>query len=150
MRRLLITAVAGCILLVPDVATGDAVYHSQHVLLHPAAGAPLRSGFVENIHPNGPMVYAHEVYVLNGAQANTSYQVTLLLFPFSTNCSGQPAAIPTATLSTNGSGNGKAQVFFRPADLDPALRGASHGLIWQLTGGGTVVYETNCSSVTLD
>ena len=87
MRTLLITAVAGCMLLVPDVATGDAVYHSQHVLLHSAAGAPLRSGFVENIHPNGPMVYAHEVYVLNGAQANTSYQVTLLLFPFSTNCS---------------------------------------------------------------
>lgn len=150
MRRLLLTAAAGCLLLLPDVAAGDAVYHSQHVRLHPVAGAPLRSGFVENIHPNGPQVYAHEVYVLNGAQANTSYQVTLLLFPLSTNCSGEPVVIPTATLTTNGSGNGKAQVFFRPADIPATLRGASHGLVWQLTAAGAVVYETSCSSVTLD
>lgn len=150
MLRLMVMAAAGCVLLLPDVAAGDAVYHSQHVRLHPVAGAPLRSGFVENIHPNGPTVYAHEVYVLNGAQANTSYQVTLLLFPFSTDCSAEPVAIPTATLSTNGSGNGKAQVFFRPTDIGPPLTGASHGLIWQLTAGGAVVYETNCSPVTLD
>jgi hypothetical protein len=58
--------------------------------------------------------------------------------------------IPTAQLSTNGSGNGKAQVFFRPADVPPDLRGGDHGLIWQLSTGGSVVYETSCSPVTLD
>jgi len=84
-------------------------------------------------------VYAHEVYVLNGAQPSTSYQVVLLLFPFSTSCAGSPAAIPTALLSTNRSGNGKAQVFFRPADIPPAFHGGTHGLIWQLSTGGSPV-----------
>jgi hypothetical protein len=150
MRRLLLLAATGGMLLLPSPAAGDAVYHSQHLALNPVGGAPLRSGFVENIHPNGPQVYAHEVYVLNGAQPNTSYQVVLLIFPLSTSCAGSPIAIPTAQLSTNASGNGKAQVFFRPADVPPALRGGTHGLIWQLSAGGSVVYETSCSPVTLD
>jgi hypothetical protein len=150
MRRLLLFAAVGGMLLLPSTAVSDAVYHSQHVALHAVAGAPLRSGFVENIHPNGPQVYAHEVYVLNGAQPSTSYQVVLLIFPFSTSCAGSPAVIPTALLTTNGSGNGKAQAFFRPADVPPALRGGTHGLIWQLSTGGSVVYETSCSPVTLD
>jgi hypothetical protein len=150
MRRLLLLAATGGMLLLPSPAAGDAVYQSQHLALNPVGGAPLRSGFVENIHPNGPQVYAHEVYVLNGAQPNTSYQVVLLIFPLRTSCAGSPIAIPTAQLSTNASGNGKAQVFFRPADVPPALRSGTHGLIWQLSAGGSVVYETSCSPVTLD
>jgi hypothetical protein len=150
MRRLLLIGATGVMFLLPGTAAGDAVYHSQHVALHPVAGAPLHTGFVENIHPNGHNVYAHEVYVLNGAQPSASYQVVLLIFPFSTSCSSEPVPVPTAILSTNGSGNGKAQAFFRPADVPPALRGASHGLIWQLSSGGTLVYETSCSAVTLD
>jgi hypothetical protein len=150
MRRFLLICATAAMLMLPGTAAGDAVYHSQHVALHPVAGAPLHSGFVENIHPNGRNVYAHEVYVLNGAQPSTSYQVVLLLFPFSTSCSAEPVAIPTATLTTNGNGNGEADAFFRPADVPPSLRGGSHGLIWQLSSGGTVVYETNCSAVTLD
>jgi hypothetical protein len=35
--------------------------------LVPVAGAPLRSGFVQNIKAEGPHVYAHEIFVLNGA-----------------------------------------------------------------------------------
>ncbi len=46
------------------LAAADAVYHSQHIALNPIGGAPLRSGFVENIHADGPQVYAHELYVL--------------------------------------------------------------------------------------
>jgi hypothetical protein len=76
--------------------------------------------------------------------------VTLFLYPFSTSCAGTPVPIPTATVTTNGVGNGKAQAFFHPSDVPPALRGASHGLIWQLSSGGSVVYETDCSAVTLD
>jgi hypothetical protein len=150
MRKLLVIGAAGALLLFAGTAAGDAVYHSQHIALHPVAGARLHSGFVENIHVNGPEVYAHEVYVLNGAQASTSYQVVLLIYPFSTSCSSAPVAIPTATLTTNGHGNGKAQAFFQPADVPPPLRGASHGLIWQLLRGGTVVYETSGALVTLD
>ena len=150
MQRLLLVVAAGALLVLPGTAAGDAVYHSQHLVLHSVAGAPLRSGFVQNIHPNGPRVYAHEVYVLNGARRATTYQVVLLLFPFSTGCAGTPAVIPTAVLTTNGHGNGKAQFFFRPGDVPPALRGGTHGILWQLSSGGSVAYATTCSSVTLD
>jgi hypothetical protein len=150
MRKLFLAAALVALLALPSGAAGDAVYHSQHLVLHPVGAAPLHSGFVENIHVNGPNIYAHEVYVLNGAQPNATYQVTLLLFPFSTSCGDTPVPIPTATLTTNGHGNGKAQAFFHPGDVPPALRGASHGLIWQLSSGGSIVYATDCSPVTLD
>ncbi len=64
---LLMTAVA----VAAPLAAADAVYHSKHIALNPIAGAPLRSGFVENIHADGPQVYAHELYVLNGAEPDT-------------------------------------------------------------------------------
>ena len=38
--------------------------------------APLRSGFVLNIKAQGPTIYAHEVYVLNGATPGETYTVT--------------------------------------------------------------------------
>ena len=41
--------------------------------------APLRSMFVENIHANGPNVFAHEQYVVNGAEPNTTYDVVLTI-----------------------------------------------------------------------
>ena len=104
MRKLLLVTAVGCALLTPDVATGDAVYHSQHIGL----------------------------------------------YPFSTSCAGEPVVIPTAQLSTNGSGNGKAQVFFRPSDVGASLRNATHGIRWQVTTGRAAVYETDCPSVTLD
>ena len=75
MRKLLLMTAVGCVLLLPDLAAGDAVYHSQHIGLHPVGGALLHSGFVENIHPNGPQVYAHEVYVLNGANGNATHGI---------------------------------------------------------------------------
>jgi hypothetical protein len=150
MRRVLLVAISLSLFLLPDTAVGDAVYHSQHIGLHPVAGASLRNGFVENIHVNGPQVYAHEVYVLNGAEAASTYQVVIQLFPFDTSCTGAPAAIPTAVLTTNGIGNGMAQFVFRPADVPPELRGGTHGILWQLWSGGAAVYETGCSAVTLD
>ena len=71
-------------------ALADGTYHSGHYALAPLAGAPLRSGFVENIHPNGPNIYAHEQYVVNGAQPNTDYQVELSIFPGDLTCSTTP------------------------------------------------------------
>jgi hypothetical protein len=135
---------------VAPLASADAVYHSEHLALAPVAGAPLSGGFVENIHPNGPNVFAHEIYVLRGAEPSTSYQVTLLIYPLAPSCSGTPAQVPTATLETNGAGNGRADVVLRPADIGAALRNATHGVGWTLSLGGTVVYRTACTSVTLD
>ena len=74
-------------------AAADRVYHSGHYDLAALDAAPLRNGFVENIHANGPTVYAHEQYVLNGATPNTTYQVVLMVFPGDTTCSGTPASV---------------------------------------------------------
>ena len=69
MRRLtfvaLLVGLAVCSWALP--AGADAAYHASHLPLHATGSAPLRSGFVENIHANGPTVYAHENYIVNGA-----------------------------------------------------------------------------------
>ncbi len=36
------------------LAAADAVYHTEHLPLKPVGGAPLRSGFVQNIKAEGP------------------------------------------------------------------------------------------------
>jgi hypothetical protein len=131
------------------LAAADAVYHSQHIALNPIGSAPLRSGFVENIHTNGPQVYAHELYVLNGAEPGTTYQVTLLLYPFDPGCLSDAVPIPTASFRTNPAGDGIGQFIFHPGDVPPALRGATHGIRWEVTSGSST-YNTACSSVTLD
>jgi hypothetical protein len=149
-RPLLAAAFAAtAVAVAAPLAAADAVYHSQHIALNPTGGASLRSGFVENIHADGPQVYAHELYVLNGAEPDTTYQVTLLLYPFDPGCLSGAVAIPTASFQTNAAGDGIGQFVFHPADVPPALRGATHGIRWEVTGGSST-YETACSNVTLD
>ena len=116
MRRLtsvaLLAGLAVCSWALP--AGADAAYHASHLPLHATDSAPLRSGFVENIHANGPTVYAHENYIVNGADTNASYQVVLSIWATNTACAGTPTLeIPTAVLTTNGAGNGSAHVVFR-------------------------------------
>jgi hypothetical protein len=150
MRRLGITIGAVTLLmlgLLTPLAAADAVYHSQHIALHAVGTSPLHSGFVENIHANGPNVYAHEIYVLTGAAPATTYAVTLHLFS-DTGCTDEIATIPTATFQTNSSGNGVGQAKFTP-DQAGSLRGHTFGIEWTVTGG-TNEYQTACSTVTLD
>ena len=101
---------------------------------------------VVNIHPNGQNVYAHEIYTLRQAVPGT-YQVFLNVFPTSQNCTGQTAALPTATITTNAIGNGRADVKFTPADV-AALRGMKFSISWTVVGPAT--YATTCTVVTLD
>jgi hypothetical protein len=133
-------------------ATADQFYHSQHIVLEPApaSNAPLQSGFVENVHANGPTIYAHEIYVLNGAVRNANLEVRLLAYPNDPTCSGSPMDFGSVPLETNLAGNGEADRFFAPGDVPVALRDATHGIIWEVTSNGTVLYETGCSAVTLD
>lgn len=138
------------VLLLASGAAADRVYHSAHVALEPVGGAPLRSGFVENVHANGRNVYAHEIYVLNGAVPSSSLEVRLLAYLFDPNCSGAPTDFGSTPLETNVAGNGRGDRFFRPSDVPLALRGATHGIRWQVTSGGVVLYETACNAVTLD
>src|SRR5438552_244065 len=70
-------------------ALADQVFHTSHAAVHAVAGAPLQSGFVNDIHSNGTVNSAHEEYHLNGAQPNTTYQVRLAVFP-TTDCTGLP------------------------------------------------------------
>jgi hypothetical protein len=142
---LVMTAVA----VAAPQATADAVYHSQHIALNPIGSAPLGSGFVQNIHADGPQVYAHELYVLNGAEPDTTYQVTLLLYPFDPGCLSGATPIPTASFQTNPAGDGIGQFIFHPGDVPATLRGATHGIRWEVTSGSST-YSTVCSSVTLD
>ncbi len=79
LRFTLVSALALVALVAVQAASADAVYHSEHMQLQAVGGAPLRSGFVENIHPNGPNDYARERYVLNGAAASASYEVELFV-----------------------------------------------------------------------
>ena len=147
-----IVALTLCSLVLLATAPGaaaDRFYHSQHLDLQPVGASPLDAGFVENIHANGPIVYGHEIYVLEGAAPNTTYQVTLLLYPFDPSCSTAPVAVPTAQLTTNGVGNGQADFVFRPSDVPPEIRNATHGIRWTITGPSSS-YETVCSAVMLD
>src|SRR6266700_878572 len=151
MRRLTPVLALGMVWIaaLPLPAAADAVYHSGHIPFAPIGEAPLRSGFVENIHANGPNVFAHEQYVVNGAEPNTSYQVVLMIFPLDTTCTSTPITIPTAVINTNGAGNGSADHVFTPADAD-GLRGLTVGGMWFLMNGNTVEYTTSCAAVHLD
>lgn len=142
-------AACACAGLAAAPAAADQAYHSQHIALEPVAGATLRNGFVENIHPNGPNVFAHEIYVLNGAAPNTTYDVAIAIWATNTSCSGAPdVAMGTATIDTNPAGNGKGQIVFTPADAD-GLIGLTVSVRWSVSIGSTVAYESDCEVVTL-
>jgi hypothetical protein len=116
--------------------------------VHSVADAPLRSGFVNDIHTNGAVNSAREEYHLNGAQRDASYQVQLVIFASQT-CTGTPfLTIPTAVLTTNGAGNGNAGATF-PAGPpnDPPLQ---VGIVWQFLSGDVPIYTTDCVPVSID
>ena len=140
---------AAAVLVMSAPAGADAVSHSAQIPFHPVADASLRSGFVENIHANGPNVFAHEVYVVNGATPNTTFVVSIAVSVGDTTCTATPVSFQTATLETNVAGNAKAEVVFTPEDA-AFLRNASHGAIWTLSVGGVPIYQTDCTTIVLD
>jgi hypothetical protein len=144
MRHILVLA-ATAVLAAAFVGTAaaDRVYHTERLAL---TGDAPGGGMVVNIHPNGPNVYAHEIYTLRHAVPGT-YQVFLNVFPMSLNCTGPSAALPTATMTTNAIGNGRADVKFTPQDV-AALRGMRFSISWTVAGPAT--YVTACTVVTLD
>ena len=139
-----------CALLLPARAAADRVYHSEHLPLVAVGGAPLHSGFVENVHPNGSQVYAHEIYSLKGAVPNTTYQVFLLAHLGDPGCDASTATnFGFTELTTNAAGNGTADRFI--PSVPEAIRNQTHGVRWEVrTTSGTLVYETACTNVTLD
>jgi hypothetical protein len=149
-KPLLVAAVlaAGASLVAVAPALADQVFHTSHAAVHSVGGAPLRSGFVNDVHSNGAVNSAFEEYHLNGAQRGTTYQVQLVIFA-SQSCAGSPfLTIPTALVTTNGAGNGNANATF-PAGPpnDPPLQ---VGIVWQFLSGGVPVYATDCVPVAID
>jgi hypothetical protein len=147
MRSIL--AAAALALVLAPAALADALYHSSHIPLSPVGSSPLRSGFVENIHPNGPNVFAHEQYVLNGAMPNTEYTVEIHIST-TPGCIDPFLNFPTATFTTNAAGNGSSTKVFTPADV-AGLANSTIYVFWTVaTSDGTVVYMTSCQSAMLD
>ena len=146
MGRILVFAVA--LLAAAAFAVGaaaDSAYRTEQLELVGVGGAP-GGGKVVNIHTNGPVVYAHEIYTLHHA-APGSYQVFLNLFLTSLDCSGSVVPIPTTTLETNAAGNGQADAKFTPEDAGD-LRGQTFSISWTVVGPAT--YQSACTVVTLD
>ena len=146
MRRILALAAAVVAAgALAATASADRVYHTEHLALTGLAGAP-GGGSVVNIHTGGPVLYAHEVYTLRHAVPGT-YQVFLNLFPTSLDCTGFTVALPTASLTTNEIGNGRADATFTPEDA-AQLRGQTISISWTVVGPAT--YVSPCTVVVLD
>jgi hypothetical protein len=132
-------------------ARADQVFHTAHFRLHPVGSEPLRSGFVEDAHANGPAIVAHEQYVLNGAQPATAYQVMLNIFVRDTTCAGSAGVVfPTAAITTDAAGNGSGDAFFLPSGVPAVLRNPTHGFIYTVSDSSGVRYSSGCVVVTLD
>jgi hypothetical protein len=125
---------------------------AQRFPLGRIGGEPLLEGFAEVIHPNGPQVYARHVYQVNGARSNETYAVTISIWTTSLACAGSPTfVLPAAELSTNGSGNGRADVAFGPEPIAAlGLRGLTIGGDITLLRDGSPAYATGCRVVRLD
>src|SRR5215210_4582665 len=145
LRRLLrLTASAVALAaLAPLPAVADRVYHSEHLSFEAVGGAPLRSGFVQNIKAEGPRIYAHEIFVLNGARPRTTYIVTRDFFFRDPECDGNLVFHKdVATLRTNTAGNARGDAVIKPADV-AGFEGV-HGVTWTVrTAGGAVAYRTS-------
>ena len=149
---------ASCaMVLAPGSALADQSYHTDHLIVSltsagAAAGHPeLRTGFVNNIHTQGPVNFAIEEYLLNGAKPNTAYQVVLLLQ--ATNCSGVFLfPFPNgASVVTDAAGNGHAQAKVTPEQATAfGLHNKDFGIRWSFVAGGVLAYLSQCSNVHID
>jgi hypothetical protein len=158
-RRLgALVAMAAATAAVPATSvSADATYRTYHAPLTAIGDEPLQAGFVNNIHAEGPTVYAMEYYHLVRARPSTTYTAVIYLHLGDPACTG-PAldlgflgGIPSATFTTNAAGNGHgASPKFTPEDVAP-LRGVEHGVNWVIVDESlSPVFESGCSPDFLD
>ena len=146
-RRILVLAVvsAAALLALATPALADQAFHTLKAPLSAVGNAPLHSGWVSDSHANGPIIGAHEEYHVSGASPNTTYQVVIQFYAGVTGCPGGAVALPTASFTTNASGNGNADWVFPGGPPAPITQNSA---IWQLVGPGNVVaYQTDCQLV---
>lgn len=144
-------AVAAAALALVPAASADALLHTRHIALAPLGDAPLRSGFVQQVHANGPQVYGVDGVVLNGARPNTQYLAVMFVFPFDPACSSTPIPFQGIPLTTNPSGNGRGgSGTISPELVPPEVRGFVHGFYWVVFAGGVPAYATGCEPLPAD
>ena len=148
MLRFAIPSALLAILTLVGPAFADSAYHTERLALEPVDRAP-GGGMVVNIHPNGPNVFARELYSLQGANPDESFQVHLQIWPQSLTCTGTPVDLPTAVIETNGQGNGSAAAVLSPEDV-AGLRNMRFSIAWIVEQRGETQYATDCTIVTLD
>jgi hypothetical protein len=158
MRLLRAFAAATIALLsVSTPAFADQTYHTENLPLSltaagAAAGEPqLQAGHVVNIHTQGPVNFAIEEYVLNGAKPNTTYQVVLSLQ--GAGCTGPFLFLfPNgASVATDAQGNGHGELKITPEQVTAlGLHGAHLGISWLMVDGPVAAYSTPCSDVHID
>jgi hypothetical protein len=130
-------------------ASADQAFHTQRIPLSAVSDAPLTSGSVIDVHAQGPTIYAQERYVLVGAEPETTYQVTLLVYS-DPGCAALLFPVPTTTMTTNTAGNAHGKATFYPQDVEGLPR-TTYYIDWQISvQGGAVAYSTGCIPVVLD
>src|SRR5215211_3765218 len=129
-----------------SVAAADQFFHTAHAELTPIGNAPLRSGFVNDIHTQGVTIGAQERYVLNGALPNTTYSVALWIYARgSGSCAGAPLRMfTTETITTNAAGNGEVGHTFFATPNPPPPNPVPTPIKWVVSLNGVPQYETGC------
>jgi hypothetical protein len=135
--------------LVASTAAADQFFHTTHAALTPIGGAPLQSGFVNDIHTQGPTITAQERYVLNGAMPNTTYSVALHISFADPTCTVTNFVYPTTTFTTNASGNGEAGFTFYTPKPPPPPSPQQWYIRWVVSSGGVPQYQTDCIPVVI-
>ena len=158
MRLLRAFAAATIALLsVSTPAFADQSYHTENLPLSlTSAGAaagepPLQAGHVVNIHTQGPVNFAIEEYMLNGAKPNATYQVVLSLQ--GGGCTGPFLFLfPNgASVATDSQGNGHGELEITPDQVAAlGLHGVPLGISWLMVDGQVAAYSTPCSDVHID
>ena len=145
----LVALVLGMLPLVASTAAADQYFHTSHAALTPIGGAPLQSGFVNDIHANGGVIAAQERYVLNGAMPDTTYSVALHLSFADPTCTVVNAVFPSTTFTTNGAGNGEAGFTFNSTKPPPPPNPRTVYIRWVISSGGVPQYQTDCIPVSI-
>lgn len=128
-------------------AAADQLHHTTRSEFHPVADAPLKSGFVLNIHANGPNVFAHEVYSLKDAIPNTTFQMRINVHVDDLSCSEPPTvSLVVDEITTNGAGNATGDLIVPPELIDAlGLRNVVGADQWDVLLDGEIIYRSDCA-----
>jgi hypothetical protein len=150
MKRGPIAVIAALAALVfASTAAADQFFHTVHAELTPIGNAPLKSGFINDIHTQGVTIAAQERYQLNGAMPNTTYTVALWIYARgSGSCAGAPLRMfTTETIETNAAGNGEAGHTFFANPNPPPPSALATPIKWVVSLNGVPQYQTECVQV---